>query len=234
MEGQGLGDHTVLLVGATQGVGLALADRYLREGWRVVATTLMPSVPLEALVARHPDRIAIHPLDITDADAARALGEALSGERIDVLHIVAGMMPAEDKPIWDYSDAERLRVLDTNAIGAVRLAHIVAPLVPAGGVFAFTSSGMGSMTRNTRGSTDLYRVSKAALNMLVRSFAATLGTDRAVLLICPGWAKTAMGGPLATVEVADSVDGIYRLVAGAEPATDGAIFRDYSSETVPW
>jgi NAD(P)-dependent dehydrogenase (short-subunit alcohol dehydrogenase family) len=229
-----LRDRTVLLVGATQGLGLALAERYLREDWRLVATTLMPSAQLDALVARHPGRSAIHQLDITDADAAGALGQALGDDRIDVLHIVAGILPADDKPIWDYSDAERLRVLDTNAIGAVRLAHIVAPLVPAGGVFAFTSSGMGSMTRNTRGSTDLYRVSKAALNMLVRSFAATHGTDRAVLLICPGWAKTEMGGPLATVEVSDSVDGIYRLVDGAAPGTDGAIFRDYSGETLPW
>jgi NAD(P)-dependent dehydrogenase (short-subunit alcohol dehydrogenase family) len=219
----------VLLVGATQGLGLALAQRYRAEGWDVVATTVVPSPALEAL-----DGVTVLPLDITDEGQALALRDSLAGQRIDVLHIVAGILPQGDAPIWERADEEVLRVLKTNAIGSVRLATLLEPLVPEGGTFAFTSSGMGSMVRNTLAGADLYRVSKAALNMLVRSFAVTHGEKRAVLIICPGWAKTEMGGADATVEVADSVDGIYRLVSTAHPSADGAPFLEYTGDTVPW
>jgi NAD(P)-dependent dehydrogenase (short-subunit alcohol dehydrogenase family) len=227
-------ERTVLLIGATQGLGLALAAHYLQQGWRVIATTLAPSAGLQALVGEHGDRLSVYPLDITDAAAAADLRDTIEGEAIDVLHIVAGILPAEDRPIWDWSGEEILRVLNTNAIGALRLANLIEPLVPAGGTFAFTSSGMGSMTRNVRGTTDLYRVSKAALNMLVRSFAAVHGRERAVLSICPGWVKTEMGGALATIEVADSVTGIYRLIECAAPHGDGARFFEHTGDTVPW
>ncbi|PNU03351.1 SDR family oxidoreductase [Novosphingobium guangzhouense] len=223
----------VLLVGATQGLGLALARHYLAEGWDVVATTVSPSPALEAL-----EGITVLPLDITDERQALALRDTLAGQRIDVLHIVSGILPQGDVPIWERSDEEILRVLQTNAIGGVRLATLLEPLVPEGGTFAFTSSGMGSMARNTLAGADLYRVSKAALNMLVRSFAVThgapSGSARAVLIICPGWAKTEMGGADATVEIADSVAGIYRLVSTAEPSPKGAPFLEYTGETVPW
>ncbi|MFT4054311.1 MAG: SDR family oxidoreductase [Novosphingobium sp.] len=219
----------VLLVGATQGLGLALAQRYRAEGWDVVATTIAPSPALEAL-----EGVTVLPLDITDEGQALALRDALAGQRIDVLHIVAGILPQGDAPIWERADEEILRVLKTNAIGSVRLATLLEPLVPEGGTFAFTSSGMGSMVRNTLAGADLYRVSKAALNMLVRSFAVTHGGKRAVLIICPGWAKTGMGGADATVEVADSVDGIYRLVSTARPCAEGAPFLEYTGDTVPW
>jgi NAD(P)-dependent dehydrogenase (short-subunit alcohol dehydrogenase family) len=227
-------ERTVLLIGATQGLGLALAEHYLQQGWRVIATTIAPSEGLQGLIGKHGERLTVYLLDITDAAAAAALRDKLDGETLDVLHIVAGILPSEDRPIWEWSGEDILRVLNTNAIGALRLANLVEPLVPAGGSFAFTSSGMGSMTRNVRGTTDLYRVSKAALNMLVRSFGAVHGKDRVVLLICPGWVKTEMGGASATIEVADSVAGIYRLIDGSVPHADGARFFEYTGNAVPW
>jgi hypothetical protein len=55
-----------------------------------------------------------------------------------------------------------------------------------------------------------------------------------VLLICPGWAKTDMGGPDATVEVSTSVEGMYALVASADAAAGEALFYEYSGATVAW
>lgn len=224
---------TVLLVGATRGLGLALAEHYLARGWTVHATTVEPSSALSDLAERNP-ALCVHALDVTDRTAGEALRAALGTTRLDAVHIVAGVFQAGFEPIWELGDAEILRVLGTNSISPVRLAELFAPMVPEGGVFAFTSSGMGSMARNDKGDVDLYRISKAALNMLVRSFAARhAGSGRAVILFCPGWAKTDMGGPDATVEVADSVDGMLDQVEAARPA-DGAIFREYTGDTVPW
>lgn len=218
----------VLLVGATQGLGLALAERYRDEGWQVVATTVVPSPALDAL------GVEVHPLDVTDEGQLLALRATLEGTRIDVLHVVAGILPADDKPVWTCDDDEILRVLRTNAFAGVRIATLFDALVPAGGAFVFTSSGMGSMARNTLAGADLYRISKAALNMLVRSFAVTHGKGRAVVLTCPGWAKTEMGGAAATVEVADSVEGLFRIATSATPSPEGAPFIEYTGQTVPW
>lgn len=227
--------RTALVIGATQGLGLALAEKYLDEGWSVIATTIAPSEGLEALAARFGARCEIRPLDIVDTAGVAALCAALADRTIEVLHIVAGVFQASFAPIWEQPGDEILRVLNTNAIAGVRLAETIAPRIPPGGVIAFTSSGMGSMARNDKGDVDLYRISKAALNMLVRSFAARhSGSGRSVLLICPGWAKTAMGGADATVEVADSVAGLYALVAGADPSRGGAHFYEYSGDVVPW
>lgn len=228
--------RSVLLVGATQGLGLGLADKYLREGWNVLATTIAPSPGLDALQARHGARLRVVPLDITDVAAVRALVESLREVRLDAVHIVAGVFQASFDPLWEQPDAEILRLLHTNSIGGIRLAEWIAPRVAPDGVFAFTSSGMGSMARNDKGDVDLYRISKAALNMLVRSFAVRQrGSGRRALLLCPGWAKTAMGGPGATVEVSTSVDGMYRLVVDTPPRADReALFFEYSGDVVPW
>ena len=228
--------RTVLVVGATQGLGLALTEKYLHEGWRVIATTVVPSPALEALRARHAAALRIRPLDITDRAAVQALAEALRTETLQVLHIVAGVFQASFAPIWEQPDEEILRVLHTNAIGGIRLAEALASRVAADGTFAFTSSGMGSLVRNDRGDVDLYRISKVSLNMLVRSFAARrLGGMQRVLMLCPGWAKTAMGGPDAPVEVATSVDGMYEVVTARPTAgIGGAQFFEYSGNIVPW
>lgn len=223
--------RTALVVGATKGLGLGLVERYLTEGWRVIATTIEPSPGLDALG----DRIELHPLDITDAAAVEALRDALAGRPIDALHIVAGVYQSSQAPIWEQPDEEILRVLGTNAIAGIRMAELFSPLVLRGGVFAFTTSGMGSMTRNDKGGVDLYRVSKSTLNMLARSFAVRhAGSGRAVLLLCPGWAKTDMGGPDATVEVADSVAGMVRLVADADSDAGEALFREYTGDVIAW
>lgn len=228
--------QTVLVIGATQGLGLGLAEKYLREGWRVHATTIEPSVGLGALQARYGARLSVHPLDITDIARVVALEDELRDVRLDVLHIAAGVFQASFAPIWEQPDAEILRLLHTNAIGGIRLAETFASHVATDGAFVFTSSGMGSLVRNDRGDVDLYRISKIALNMLVRSFAARRReSQQRVLLLCPGWAKTAMGGPDATVEVSTSVDGMYRLVVDSRATRPcEARFFEYSGAVVPW
>lgn len=228
-------ERTALVVGASKGLGLEWVRCYLAHGWRVVATWLEPSPALDALQADYADRLAVHPLDIMDTPAVRALRSTLEDCSIDVLHIVAGVFQASMAPIWEQPDTEILRVLKTNAIAGVHLAELFATRVPPGGCFAFTSSGMGSMARNDRGDVDLYRISKAALNMLVRSFGARhAGEGKAAVLFCPGWAKTDMGGPDATVEAADSVAGMYRWIEQAAEDPAGPQFREYSGEIVPW
>jgi NAD(P)-dependent dehydrogenase (short-subunit alcohol dehydrogenase family) len=64
----------------------------------------------------------------------------------------------------------------------------------------------GSITNNTMGMREVYRGSKAALNMYMRSFAARQAeTRRSMVLVAPGWVKTALGGPDAKLTIEESV-----------------------------
>jgi NAD(P)-dependent dehydrogenase (short-subunit alcohol dehydrogenase family) len=122
-----------------------------------------------------------------------------------------------------------------NALGPVRLAELLAKQVrPQSGVVAFMTSQLGSVANNTTGGTELYRASKAALNSLVRSFAARhRDKGLAVLALHPGWVRTDMGGPNADIDVETSARGLADVVERARrDRRDG--FFDYKGDELPW
>ena len=121
-----------------------------------------------------------------------------------------------------------------NLLGAVHVAEIFLPSVEAAkGKIIMMDSVIGSIAE-TEGSYYLYRTSKAALNMATATMAQDL-KDRDVIVVslCPGWAKTEMGGPGASVEVNDSVAGMRRLITGFTKADSGT-FRRYNGDVLNW
>ena len=103
-----------------------------------------------------------------------------------------------------------------------------------GGTVAFMSSILGSIGENTSGGYDLYRISKASLNMLARSFAAVSAKDRkiTVLNLHPGWVRTDMGGPSAPLGVEDSVRGLVNVLETQHGAKH--LYLDYRGREIPW
>ena len=96
------------------------------------------------------------------------------------------------------------------------------------------TSGLGSIANNTGGGTELYRASKAALNSLSRSFAASLhGRKVTVLAIHPGWVRTDMGGSGAPLSVEQSVSGICDVLE-ARRGSGRHGFVDYAGTELPW
>jgi NAD(P)-dependent dehydrogenase (short-subunit alcohol dehydrogenase family) len=96
------------------------------------------------------------------------------------------------------------------------------------------SSDLGSVTRTTDGYIPLYRASKAALNSLIRSFAAELGGRRVtVLAIHPGWVRTDMGGDHAPVGIAESVKGVVDVLE-SRAGTLRHGFLDYNGRELAW
>ena len=96
------------------------------------------------------------------------------------------------------------------------------------------SSGQGSVANNTNGQYEVYRSSKAALNMFMRSFAARhAGDPRTLLLMAPGWVRTDMGGPQARLSIEESIPKLAdtMLAATGKP---GLHYLDYLGRTVPW
>jgi NAD(P)-dependent dehydrogenase (short-subunit alcohol dehydrogenase family) len=96
------------------------------------------------------------------------------------------------------------------------------------------SSGRGSVANNDNGQEEVYRSSKAALNMFMRSFAARHADDpRTLLLMAPGWVRTDMGGPQARLSIEESITNLVNTM-DAQAGKAGLQYLDYLGRTVPW
>ena len=227
-------NETVLIVGASRGLGLGLARAYAKRGWRVIGTVRgVAPTGLHALADQTGDRVRVEVVDITIQEQVAALRERLAGEELDLLFVNAGISNGEGETVPLSSTDAFTRLMVTNAWSPMRVIEAFADLVPADGVIAAMSSGLGSVTNNTRAGWEIYRASKAALNTMLRSFAVRRGGARTVLAVAPGWVKTDMGGPNAVLDVATSVDGIVDAIA-ARRGRPGAAYVDYQGNDVAW
>ena len=220
---------TVLIIGASRGIGWELARQYVAAGERVIATGRD-----DAALARLRD-LGAQALRVDVADAASISGLAwqLDGEKIDIAWYVAGVIRrpnALTPPTQQDFDA----VMHTNVLGAMQAIPQVAPLVAdAGGVFAFISSSMSQIGSVSNSGSWLYRTSKAALNMAVA--AAQHDYPGATLVtIDPGWVQTDMGGDGAPLTVEDSVRGLRSTVAGLTPADKGRLLHHDGRRAAHW
>ena len=230
-------DHKdlVLIVGASRGLGLGLAREYAKRGWRVIGTVRDASKPtgLHDLAAEAAGKVQIETVDINIPEQVAALHQRLAGQRIDLLFVNAGVSNGSNETIPESSTEEFNRLLVTNAWSPMRVIEAFADLVPPDGVIAAMSSGLGSVTNNTRGGWEIYRASKAALNTMLRSFSVRSGAGRTVLAVAPGWVRTDMGGPTATLDVETSVKGMVDAIA-ARRGRPGAMYVNYLGEDVAW
>ena len=125
-------------------------------------------------------------------------------------------------------------MLATNALAPLRVIDAFAGLVPAEGAIGVMSSGLGSVANNTSGGWEVYRASKAALNTLVRSFAVQPASrHQSFVVIAPGWVRTDMGGPNATLSIDESIPRVADVLTD-HLGKPGVRFLNYLGETLPW
>jgi NAD(P)-dependent dehydrogenase (short-subunit alcohol dehydrogenase family) len=226
-----------LIVGASRGIGLGLAREFASRGWNVTATVRNPdSAPELAKTAGGlGGELRIETVDTADVASGEALRARLGDQTFDLVLINAGVGGPAGKNPRTVSRDEFADLFVTNSLGPVRLAELLAKHIrPQTGVVGFMTSQLGSVANNTTGGTELYRASKAALNSMVRSFAAR-HKDKgfAVLALHPGWVRTDMGGPSAPVDVETSARGVADVVERAQlDRRDG--FFDYKGDELPW
>ena len=226
---------TVLLIGASRGLGLAIAEEYLNRGSQVVATVRSAQgSELHDLQGTSAGRLEIEHVDITIPEQVVDLYERLASRTFDLLFVNAGVTNNAEDTIADVSTEEFTRLMVTNALSPMRVIEKLKDLVAADGTIAVMSSGQGSIANNERGGFEVYRGSKAALNMFMRSYAARNRNEgRTLLLMAPGWVKTRLGGPDARLTIGESIPSLVRVIE-AQHGRGGLQYLDYRGETVAW
>lgn len=172
--------------------------------------------------------------DITRPEQIAALRARLSDRPLDVLFVNAGVTNDHRETIANVSTEEFIRVMVTNSLSPMRVVETLQDLVRPAGTIGVMSSGQGSLTNNTNGNHEVYRGSKAALNMFMRSFAARhAGDPRTLLLTAPGWVRTDMGGLDARLSIEESIPNLLDAME-AHQGRGGLHYVDYLGRTVPW
>ncbi len=229
--------QTILIVGASRGLGHAMAAEFLKKGWNVTGTVRGSSTRtlLHDLADKNAGRVEIETLDICAPDQIAALKQRMAGRIFDILFVNAGITNRDPtQTIGEVSTEEFMQVMHTNALGPMRVVESLEANVAADGTIGVMTSGQGSIGNNVKGGRELYRGSKAALNMFMRSFAARQASSpRALVLMAPGWIRTELGGAEAPFGIEDNVPKLVDVLL-ARQGTPGLAYVDYLGRTVPW
>lgn len=225
--------NSILIVGASRGLGLALAEEFCIRGWHVVATVRSPSPALADLEKRFPATLQEEQVDIANEASVRALRDRLDGRRLDMLFVNAGIAKSITSSASTAPERDFVDMMLVNAFSPMRFIELFESLVAPNGTIGAMSSELGSIAQNT-GSWDLYASTKAALNMLMKCFASRRPDDRrAILVVAPGWIKTEMGGDEATYTVEETIPLVVDMLE-KNHGRPGLRYVDRFDNTLPW
>ena len=216
---------TALIIGASRGIGRVLAEQYLNDGWRVIATVRRPQDAVRGA--------ELLLLDVSSAATLAAFASKIDGEQLDVAILGAGLYGPRHDDVPTQADFDS--VMHTNVLAAMRLLPVLAPLVCAArGKLAVISSRMGSMGARTNSAGTLYRASKAALNSVLVDTSIDFGPQGATCVtLHPGWVQTDMGGSGAELTPEHSARDLRATIASLTPQDNGS-FLNHDRSPIPW
>jgi NAD(P)-dependent dehydrogenase (short-subunit alcohol dehydrogenase family) len=228
---------TLLITGANRGLGLEFVRQYAADGWQVHACCRNPA---EADALQHlagaQKNIVLHALDVENLAAIDALAHTVAGEPVDLLLNNAGVYPDRHSGLGHTDYAAWQTAFRVNTMAPLKMAEAFLSNLERGEgkTIATISSKMGSLDDNTSGGCYLYRSSKAAVNMVMKSLSLDLA-DRGIkaVILHPGWVQTDMGGPNALITPEQSVSGMRRVLSGVKHEDSGGFFA-YDGSSVPW
>lgn len=198
---------TILVTGASNGIGLALTGKLLTEGFQVIAVTRSGEVS-----GLSDENLTVLKGDISNEKSIKSVAENLQEKGIKLDYLVNNAGVGVDLS-YEIPKAELMRTsFDTNTIGTVLFTEAMLPLINEGGHIVFLSTAM-ALIRNVSPSAPAYRMSKAALNVYAVMLSERLANDKIrVTPLHPGWVQTRMGGETAPLTTSESVNGIYKAI----------------------
>jgi len=230
---------TVLITGANRGIGLEFSRQYAVAGWRVLACCRQPekAAALNRISMQYPGLIHVYALDVADHEQIEHLSQLLSAVSIDLLINNAGVYPGSDKMDFGHANYEEwMHAFRINTMAPLKMAESFITQISNSTlkIIVTLTSQMGSITENTSGANYLYRSSKSAVNMVVKSLSVDLKHNGVTaILFHPGWVQTDMGGPNALITAEKSVSGMRQVISNLTPSDSGKFFA-YDGKIIAW
>ncbi len=226
--------YTVLITGTNRGLGLEFVKQFAIEGYQVIACTrkINKKDELHQLQEKF-KTISICKLDIANFSSIDQFAK-LFKKPIDILINNAGVYPDSSVDHVDYKSW--LDAFKINTLAAFKMTKAFLPHLKKGQLkkIASLTSKMGSIDDNSGGGEYIYRSSKTALNMVMKSLSIDLKPyDLSVITLHPGWVRTDMGGPNGLIDVDESVAGMKRQIDKLTIRTSGQ-FIAYDGKKIPW
>ncbi|MDF0679062.1 MAG: SDR family oxidoreductase [Nitrosomonas sp.] len=231
--------NTVLITGANRGIGLEFARQYAADGWQVVACCRQPqqAEALNRLADQYQDRFSIHRLDVRELTEIDQLSHKLQDLPIDILINNAGVYPhAQNGEFGRISYDDWMEAFRVNTFAPLKMVEALVEQIACSQlkIVATITSKMGSIADNQRGGSYIYRSSKAAVNMVVKSLAVDLQPRGIIaVLLHPGWVQTDMGGRDALISTKQSVTGMKSILDRVTHSDTGK-FIAYDGQHIPW
>jgi NAD(P)-dependent dehydrogenase (short-subunit alcohol dehydrogenase family) len=229
----------ILITGANRGVGLELVRQCLARGGRLFAGCRDPQqadelIKLAEIAAPN---LTLLELDVTDEDSLDAARQRV-GEQVEALDLLFNNAAINlgDESLTGVTARKLAQTLHVNAIGPVLVVQRFFDLLKSGESpkLINISSEAGSISRMHHFRGYSYYGSKAALNMYTRSMALDPSLEGiAVIALHPGWVRTDMGGPMASLSPQDSVKSILSVVDRLTLQDTGK-FYTYTGDEYPW
>ena len=219
----------VVITGTSRGIGLALAEKFVQEGFTVIGTSRTGKV--ESL--NHP-QFSVLPLDLTDLSSIKSFADTLKEKEIfaDIFINNAGIGPDLDTLIPEIDSFQQ--TLAVNLTGTVFLTEQILSRIKKKGKILNISSKMGSVEFCVGTDSPAYRLSKAALNMYTKILTNRLSSPQSVAAVHPGWVRTTItksceNGRLSTKE---SASKIFEFALSS--FSNGIFWNIETQSTIPW
>ena len=220
---------SVLVIGASRGIGLELVRQYRGDNVRVAATA-RDEAGLQALATLGAKALRV---DVAQAAGVAGLAWQIDGESFDLVVVNAGVYGPRLRTLDTPTDADFDQVMHTNVLGPMRVMSQLLDALAPGARLVVISSTMGSMGLRDQTTGWLYSASKAALNSVLKDVALALADRATCVAVHPGWVRTAMGGPQGQLSVEESATSLRTTFARLGPADNGT-FLNHDGSPLPW
>jgi len=216
-----------LITGANRGIGFALTQEYLAQGWEVIAVCRASSEELNATKAK-----VITGIDVTKSTDLLGLTQQVADIQLDLLINNAGILHSDDLSSIDYKNVTQQFLV--NAQAPLQVTEALLDRLSEGAKIAFITSRMGSIEDNTSGAYYGYRMSKAALNAAAKSLSIDLKPRGiAVAILHPGYVQTAMVNFGGDISASESAKRLSKRIAELNLKNTGGFWHS-NGESLPW
>ncbi|WP_415896185.1 SDR family oxidoreductase [Neptuniibacter sp. PT34_22] len=218
---------TVVITGASRGIGLSFSALYKSKGYKVFAACRTCSPELQQLGVE-----VIDTVDVATNEGLEKLKTALTGIKIDLLINNAGILRNE---VLGNLNVETIRdQFETNALAPLLVTETLLDSLAESAKVALITSRMGSITDNTSGGRYGYRMSKAALNIAGMSLARDLEPQGvAVAILHPGLVGTEMIGGVGDITPDQAAERLSQRIEELNLENTGTFWHS-NGEVLPW